>query len=75
MKPVQRCGKTFFPQSTTLVQLIDFLGYFRPLRSDVIYQVTCKDFGRKVITAVDIENPDNQTEIHFNRPVTPLKVF
>lgn len=74
MKPLQRCGKTFFPQSTLLVQLVNFLGYFRPLREDVIYQVTEKDFTSHNVRAINIETAE-PVDVHFNTPVTPLKTF
>jgi hypothetical protein len=75
MKVITRNGKRYFPQETTLIQQIEFLCYFQPTKSNVIYQVTRRDFDARAITAVNIEEPYNEEVFPYGRPVTPLKTF
>jgi hypothetical protein len=75
MKVITRNGKRYFPQATTLVQQIEFLCYFQPTKSNVIYQVIRRDFDLGLIEAMTIEAPVTIETFAFGRPVTPLKTF
>jgi hypothetical protein len=72
MKPFIKQGKSFFPKGQTIAMSVPFLGYLQCIRKSSVYQVIEKDFDKRQIKAVNIEDKKDFITLDFRQPVNSL---